>query len=128
MRQSKLDKKALVTELNRSLTEEKLKEDVADEDKSVTIKVEEVTEIRVTKEVDVYEFNDVKPESESSSDDDDDDDDVPISSLTKKNAPVSEEAAFVPPPFKLDNEEKAVVEESSVEAKFVVLFFDEKFI
>ncbi len=125
MRQSKLDKKALVTELNRSLTEEKLKEDVTDEDKSVTIRVEEVTEIRVTKEVDVYEFNDVKPESESSSDDDDD---IPISSLTKKNAPVSEEAAFVPPPFKLDNEEKAVVEESSVEAKFVVFFFDEKFI
>ncbi len=125
MRQSKLDKKALVTELNRSLTEEKLKEDVTDEDKSAAIRVEEVTEIRVTKEVDVYEFNDVKPESESSSDDDDD---IPISSLTKKNAPEPEEAAVVPPPFKLDNEEKAVVEESSVEAKFVVFFFDEKFI
>jgi len=112
VRQSKLDKKALVKELNRSLTEVMPIEDCVAEENVVKPSDEvEVSEITKKNETDVYEFNDAKSESENSSDEDDD---VPISSLIKK-----ETALVVPEQPEGGNNKKDAVLEDCLNAKLV---------
>lgn len=90
-RSSRSNKRALVEELNRSLSEEAL-------EVSMSENVSEPVEYKKN----VYEFEDVKPESDASSDED-----VPISSLVKRKTDAEAPSVVV---TDLDVEKKMPVE------------------
>lgn len=94
-KEKKAEKKALLDELNRSLNEEMIEDNTTkSEAKEFKENIADSIVEEMNKKTDVYEFEDVKPESEESSDDD-----MPISSMVKKDSKAS-----IIPSFNLDDQ------------------------